>query len=246
MMNKCIARADILGCQVDLLDMEAVVAVIRDMVRVREPRHIITLNAEIVYTAQSDPELQKIINRADLVTPDGVGIVWAGRKMGYPIAERVTGIDLLYRLCEEASHEGWQIYLLGAAPGVAEKAASSLRDQYPGLKVCGTHHGYFGEAETEQLVQEIRAARPDLLFAALGAPKQEFFIQQYKEKLAVPVCMGVGGSFDVVAGVKKRAPEWAIRLNIEWLYRLLAEPSRFKRQLVLPRFAWMVLRSRRS
>ncbi|HHW61230.1 MAG TPA: WecB/TagA/CpsF family glycosyltransferase [Syntrophomonadaceae bacterium] len=245
-MDEYTARADILGCKVDLLNMDEVVALVQHMVEKREPRHIITLNAEIACIAQDNSQLREIINRADLVTPDGIGIVWAGNKLGYSLSERVTGIDLLYNLCRQGAVQGWGIYLLGAEPGVAEKAAARLSEQYPGLKICGTHHGYFAEEEIDAILEDIRQAAPDILFVALGAPRQEFFIQRYKESLQVPVCIGVGGSLDVVAGIKKRAPQWAIRLNIEWLYRLLSEPSRWKRQLVLPRFVWRVLRQRSS
>lgn len=245
-MDEYTTRADILGCKVDLLKMDEVVAAVQNMVENKEPRHIITLNAEIAYTAQDNSQLRELINGADLVTPDGVGIVWAGNTLGYSITERVTGIDLLYNLCQQGAVKGWGIYLLGAEPGIAEQAAARLAEQYAGLKICGTHHGYFAEEEIDAVLKDVRQAAPDILFVALGAPRQEFFIQRYKEGLQVPVCIGVGGSLDVVAGVKKRAPQWAIRLNLEWLYRLLAEPGRWKRQLVLPRFVWRVLRQRSS
>jgi len=203
------------------------------------------LNAEIVYQAQEDPELLNIINEADLVTPDGIGIVWAGQKLGYPLRERVTGIDLLYNLCAEAAQEGWKIYFLGAAPGVAEAAARQLCFTYPGLKICGWHDGYFSDEEVNGIINNIRELQPDLLFVALGAPKQEFWIKQYKQEINVPVLIGVGGSFDVVAGIKERAPKWMIKANLEWLYRLLKEPSRFKRQLALPKFVMLVLKKKK-
>jgi N-acetylglucosaminyldiphosphoundecaprenol N-acetyl-beta-D-mannosaminyltransferase len=187
--------------------------------------------------------LREIINSADLVTPDGIGIVWAGRKLGFDVKERVTGIDLFYRLCSQAPKQGWKVYLLGSAPGVAEAAANQLAAAYPGLQICGTHHGYFSEADMPVILQEIRQAAPHILFVALGAPKQEIWIKNYKQELGVPACVGVGGSLDVIAGNKKRAPEWMIKLNLEWLYRLLSEPSRIQRQLVLPKFVGLVLKN---
>lgn len=235
-------KADILGAIVDIVNTSQALQRIRELRHKGQPSHIITLNAEIVYQAQEDPDLMRIINEADLVTPDGIGIVWAGQKLGYPFKERVTGIDLLYQLCAEAAKEGWRVYLLGAAPGVAAEAGRKLCCAYPGLQICGCHDGYFTDQEMESLTAEMKEAHPDLLFVALGAPKQEFWIRQYKELLDVPILIGVGGSFDVVAGIKERAPQWMIKANLEWLYRLLKEPSRFKRQLALPKFAWLILK----
>lgn len=237
-------KADILGAFVDIVNTGQALQKIKELGRDGQPSHVITLNAEIVYQAQEDPDLLRIINEADLVTPDGIGIVWAGRKLGYPFHERVTGIDLLYQLCSEAAKEGWRVYLLGAAPGVAEEAGRKLCTAYPGLHICGCHDGYFSEQEMDALTAEIRDTQPDILFVALGAPKQEFWIKQYKQQLNVPVSIGVGGSFDVVAGIKERAPQWVINANLEWLYRLSKEPSRFKRQLALPKFAWLIVKKK--
>lgn len=235
-------KANILGANVDIVNTEQTLNRIKELHEKGEPSHIITLNAEIVYQAQENAELLDIINQADLVTPDGIGIVWAGKKLGYPFFERVTGIDLLYCLCAEAIQEDWQIYLLGAAPGVAEEAGRKLCSSYPGLQVCGCRDGYFSEQDIPEIIAEIQDLQVDLLFVALGAPKQEFWIRQHKQELNVPILIGVGGSFDVVAGIKERAPQWMIKTNLEWLYRLLKEPSRFQRQLALPKFAWQVLK----
>lgn len=239
-------KAFILGAYVDIVNSKQALQIIKQLLRAGNPAHIITLNAEIVYQAQNDEELLKIINGADLVTPDGIGIVWAGKKLGYPFSGRVTGIDMLYLLCEEALKETWKIYLLGAAPGIAEAAGKQLKLKYPGLQVCGCHDGYFAADETDAVIQDIRESQPEILFVALGAPKQEFWIKQYKDEMAVPISIGVGGSFDVVAGIKERAPEWMIKSNLEWLYRLVKEPSRFKRQLALPKFMIQVIKQKRS
>jgi len=239
-------KASILGAQVDIVNAQQALHRIKQLFKQAKPAHVITLNAEIVYQAQNDRALLNLINGADLVTPDGIGIVWAGKKLGYPLSERVTGIDLLYLLCEEAVVETWSMYLLGAAPGVAAEAARQLSLTYPGLQICGCHDGYFSDTELDDLIIEIKALQPDLLFVALGAPRQEFWIQAYKDKLTVPVSIGVGGSFDVVAGMKERAPSWMIKANLEWLYRLLKEPSRWQRQLALPKFVRLVLKEKRS
>ena len=237
-------RANILGCGVDLVSMGQAVAAIEQMVESGRPHQVITLNAELIYQAREDEELQKLINQADLVTPDGIGVVWAAGWLGYSSAGRVTGIDLLEQLTARAAGRGWKIYLLGSAPGVAEQAGRNLQERYPGLQVAGSHHGYFKPAEVEDIVEEIKGLAPDLLCVALGAPGQEIWINRYKEQLGVPVCIGIGGSLDVIGGFKERAPEIFIRLNLEWLYRLASEPSRIKRQMALPRFAAQVIREK--
>jgi len=237
-------KAEILGCSVNLVNMEKVLKIIEDIIEEGVPSHVVTLNVEMVYNAQNDCCLQKIINSARLVVPDGIGIVWAARKLGYHIEERVTGIDMLHGLCKLAADKGWKIYLLGAAPGVAKTAGEKLVFMYPGLNVSGSRDGYFNAEEVETIVDEIKHKSPEILFVALGVPKQEYWINRVKEETGVPVCIGVGGSFDVIAGIKKRAPGFMIKLNLEWLYRLITEPARFRRQLALPKFALLVLRQK--
>jgi len=237
-------RANILGCGVDLVSMDQAVAIIEKMVESGQPHQVITLNAEIIYQALQDDELQDLINQADLVTPDGIGVVWAAARLGYQPAGRVTGIDLLEKLGARAAQLGWKVYLLGSAPGVAEQAGRNLQERYPGLQVAGSHHGYFKPEEVDSILTEIKRLAPDLLCVALGAPGQEIWINHYMDQLGVPVCIGVGGSLDVIGGFKERAPRIFIKLNLEWFYRLVAEPSRFKRQMVLPRFAAQVMRQK--
>ncbi|MGI5920568.1 MAG: WecB/TagA/CpsF family glycosyltransferase [Syntrophomonadaceae bacterium] len=237
-------QADILGCHIDIVSMQAATQMVEQLVDQGTPSHIITLNAEIAYVARDNQKLRNIINKAALVTPDGIGVVWAAQKLGYGIRERVTGIDMIYKICELAARRQWKIYFLGAAPGIAQKAAENLASQYPGFSVAGCRDGYFLPEDIPALLKDIKASQPHILLVALGAPKQEFWIDAYQRQLRVPVCIGVGGSFDVLAGTKKRAPEIMIKLNLEWLYRLLAEPSRIKRQMVLPKFALAVLRQR--
>lgn len=234
-------KANILGCYIDMLDKKEAIDKVSEFIEKGKPSQIITLNAEIVYAAQENQALKDIINEADLVTPDGIGIVWAGRRLGWPIKERVTGIDMVYQICNEAQIHGWKLFLLGAGPQIAEQAAQELLAIYPDLQIVGIRDGYFKDSEIESLCSQIREAKPHILFVALGAPKQEFFIKQYKDKLQVPVSIGIGGSLDVISGVKKRAPDIMIKLNLEWLYRLISEPSRIKRQIVLPKFVYTVL-----
>ncbi|MDD3270946.1 MAG: WecB/TagA/CpsF family glycosyltransferase [Syntrophomonadaceae bacterium] len=245
MIIKDIATASILGCKVHLLNMAEAVQIVEQLVKDgQDGNQVVTLNAEIIYQTKKEIELQRIINSASLVTADGIGTVWAARVLGYPQKERVSGIDLLHEVCAAGATRGWKLYLLGAAPGVAAKAGQKLELSYPGLKVCGSRHGYFSQQDEPKIIAEINSKSPDILLAALGAPKQEYWIDQKRDALKAPVCIGVGGSFDVIAGIKKRAPKLFIMLNLEWLYRLLTEPARWKRQLALPAFVLAVLKQK--
>ncbi|WP_003543712.1 WecB/TagA/CpsF family glycosyltransferase [Desulfotomaculum nigrificans] len=236
-------RVNLLGAGIDNLNMQETVHKIAAFIKSGgRPRQVVTLNPEYLYRAQDQPELMNLVNEADLVTPDGAGIVWACKMAGTPVPERVTGIDLMLNLMPLAEKEGWGIFLLGAAPGVADEAAENLRKQYPALRIVGTRHGYFKADEDREIVEQIKAARPQLLFVALGMPKQEQWIRKYKDEMQVPVAMGVGGSLDVIAGRVERVSPLLQRLQLEWLGRLIKEPHRWRRQLVLPKFAGLVLK----
>lgn len=235
-------RLELLGAMVDGLSMEEFVQRVGGFVETNRSCRIITLNPEILYRAQTEPALLNLINGADLVTADGVGIVWACRVAGRPVPERVTGIDLTLHLVKRAAAEGWGIFLLGSAPGVADEAAGRLREDYPGINIVGTHHGYFNAAEELEVVRQISRKRPQLLFAALGAPAQEQFIARHLDSLGPVVAMGVGGSLDVISGRVKRVSPQLQRLHLEWLGRLLQNPARWRRMTILPRFALVVIR----
>jgi len=210
----------------------------------REPRQICTVNPEFVMQAQQNGAFRKVINDVALCIPDGVGLLWAARRLRHPLRERVAGSTLVVQIAERAAQSGWRLYLLGGAPGVADRAAAILQARYPGLVVAGAFPGSPAPDEENDIVERIRAARPDVLFVAFGAPAQDLWIARNQSRLQVPVAMGVGGSLDFVAGVARRAPEWVQRIGLEWLYRLIREPWRWRRQLALPRFVWHVLRSR--
>ncbi|KKC29061.1 teichoic acid biosynthesis protein [Caldanaerobacter subterraneus subsp. pacificus DSM 12653] len=207
--------------------------------------HIVaTPNAEIIMMAQKDEEYKKILNETNLNVPDGSGVVFASKVFNKPLKERVAGFDLMMEFVKWASHKDVSIYLLGAKPEVVEKAQSNLKNLYPSLKIVGFHHGYFNEKEEENIIEDINKRAAQVLFVALGAPKQEKWIYKNKEKLKVKIAMGVGGSFDVIAGKAKRAPEIYRKLGLEWLYRLIQEPWRYKRMSALPKFAFKVLLAR--
>lgn len=235
-------RVEVLGAWVDALTLEEAAGRVAQYVSEGGPRRVLTLNPEMLYRAQRDRRLMEVIRRADLVTADGVGIVWAAALAGRPVPERVTGIDLLLRLAGRAAAAGWRVYLLGGKPGVAERAAAQLCRLFPGLAVAGTRHGYFPESESAAAAQAVRRARADILFVGMGAPRQEFWLEEYLAESGAAVGMGVGGSFDVLAGTARRAPAWVQDLGVEWLYRLVREPSRWRRQAVLPLFAWLAFR----
>lgn len=235
-------KVDLLGVKIDALHMEEVVQRVAEYIQSGLPHWIITINPEFLYEAQTDQALRALAGRADLVTPDGVGVVWACRMAGNPVLERVTGVDLMVRLLEQAAGKGWRVFLLGAAPGVAEEAANKLCLRYPGLQIAGFHHGYFEERETAAVIAAVKKTNPDLLFVALGAPKQEWWIDKNLPATGAFVAVGVGGSFDVVAEKVRRAPKWIQTLRLEWLFRLFKDPARWRRQAVLPLFVWLVLK----
>ncbi|HHW15271.1 MAG TPA: WecB/TagA/CpsF family glycosyltransferase [Firmicutes bacterium] len=205
-------------------------------------RQVVTLNPEMVMKAKERPGLAQVFAEADLVTADGVGIVWAARRLGQPLPGRVTGVELVAALLAEGSRAGWRFFFLGAAPGVAEEAARRAAERHPGLQVAGTHHGYFSPGEADRVAEGVAASAPDVLLVALGSPAQEEFIARYGERLGAAVALGVGGTLDVLAGKARRAPAWLRRLGLEWAYRVARQPSRLGRALAIPAFMWEVQR----
>lgn len=235
---------ELLGVRIDDVDMAASLEAIDGFIRSRTPHIVVTADASCIVLARKDPELREIVNSADLVTPDSIGILLAARLNGKPLTERVSGCDMVVLLCERASRFGHRVFLLGAAPEVADAAAEKLRERFPGLNVVGVQHGYFKPDETEAVVSTIRNAEPDLLFVAFGIPMQEKWIRTHMEALQVPVCMGVGGSFDVISGKVKRAPKWMQRYGLEWVYRLACNPKKIGKVMTLPVFVALVLGSK--
>jgi N-acetylglucosaminyldiphosphoundecaprenol N-acetyl-beta-D-mannosaminyltransferase len=230
-----VRAVNLMGVRLHPVTMSAALAEAERFIREDRPHMIVTTDASGFMRAQDDPEFREIVNQADLVTPDGAGVVLAARLLNIPIEARCPGCDMVAGLCSVAARLGRSVYLLGAAPGVAEKAAQKLQEQIPGLEVAGCHDGYFTEEQEPAIVEEIRALRPAVLFVALGIPRQEMWIRKHLQELNVPVCVGVGGSFDVISGLKKRAPVWMQRIGLEWLYRVAKEPRRLPRLAALPR-----------
>ncbi|MDE2820056.1 MAG: WecB/TagA/CpsF family glycosyltransferase [Chloroflexota bacterium] len=238
-------RIRILDLPVDRISYPAWMQLIDDWIRADSgPHHVCTVNPEFIMIARQDPIFFSILNRAALCVPDGVGLLWASGRLGSPIVERITGSDGLPLIARRAAERGWTIFLLGAGEGIAQKAADTLCRRFPGLKVAGTYGGSPAESEEDDIVAMINQAKADILFVAYGAPQQDKWIARNLPRLKVTMAMGIGGSLDFIAGEVARAPEWMRRRGLEWCYRLLRQPWRFRRMLRLPRFALAVLRQR--
>ena len=237
------ATISLLGIPVHAVTMAETLALIEGYMAEPRLHQIATVNPEFVMAAQSDAEFRAVLERADLCLPDGVGLLYAARRTGRRLPERVPGSELVYRLAERAAARGWPLFLLGAAPGVADEAAGVLRGLYPGLCVAGAYAGSPDPAENEVIVQRVNDSGAMLLFVAYGAPKQDKWIARNRDALpAVRLAIGVGGSLDFITGRAVRAPLWMQRLGLEWLHRLIREPWRWRRMMALPRFALRVLR----
>ncbi|MBP2666040.1 MAG: tagA [Firmicutes bacterium] len=236
------SRIPVLGVNIDSITMQGALDLLDSFVKERRPHMVATANAEMVMVAQEDPELCSILNAADLVLADGAGVVWASSRLGPGVPERVAGFDLTQEFLRRAAAENYRVYWLGAAPGIAEQAARRAVQLYPGFITVGIQDGYF-PAKDPTIVEAIREAQPDILLCALGIPKQEKWLAHNLTRLQVPVSIGVGGTFDVMAGKVKRAPLWMQKSGLEWSYRLMRQPSRLVRMLALPKFVLRVLLS---
>jgi N-acetylglucosaminyldiphosphoundecaprenol N-acetyl-beta-D-mannosaminyltransferase len=233
-------RVDILGIVVDAVTSEGALAQISCFVKQGGGHQLVTVNPEFVMRARWDEPFRQVLNGADLALADGIGLVWAARLLRRPLPERVAGSDMVPRIARRAAKEGWRLYLLGAAPGVAQQAALALGASCPALQVAGTYAGSPAPDEEEAIVERIRAVSPDVLLVAYGAPAQDMWIARNLTRLGVPVAMGVGGTLDFIAGRARRAPGWVRWLGLEWLHRLVLEPWRWRRMMALPCFAWQV------
>jgi len=236
----------ILGSRIDPVSSRTALDDVLRFLQSQDPHHVVTGNTLMFLAAQEDPELHEILEKAALVVPESWGIRWASRLHGQPLAQFTPGIDFMLEICRAIEAGGHSVFLLGSAPGVAEEAGEVLSRRYPGLKVVGTGHGYFKPPEEPSVIRRVRERQPSLLFVGMGMPAQEKWIARNLQALGVPVVMGVGGSFDVLSGRLRRAPAWVRRLGIEWSYRLIQEPWRWRRIAQLPVFAWKVWREKQN
>jgi N-acetylglucosaminyldiphosphoundecaprenol N-acetyl-beta-D-mannosaminyltransferase len=239
-------RADVLGFRVAVLSEADVLEFVRDQVEHKRPSQIVTVNAEFVMLARRDPEFAAVIRSAALATPDGAGVVWAMRRDGTRQGRRVGGSDLIWSISEQAAGMGHRVFLLGAGEGIARQAGEMLVSRYPGLQIAGSHSGSPNLDEEASIVNLIRHSESDILFVAFGAPAQDLWIARNLASTGASVAIGVGGSFDYVAGRTRRAPEWMRDRGLDWLWRLLQQPWRWRRMLVLPAFVWAVLWEQRT
>ncbi|BCS80574.1 polysaccharide pyruvyl transferase CsaB [Anaerocellum diazotrophicum] len=235
---------NVLGVRIDCINFDKAKKKCIDFLSASSPKVVFTPNVEMIMLSQRDEKFKKILNSSDLNVPDGIGVVWASKYFGEKLYERVTGFDLMMSLMTVLEKKGAKVFLLGAKPGVAEKAKENLLKQFRSLEICGVYHGYFSEEENDTVVEIINSSKPDVLFVAMGMKRQEEWIYKNKKKLKCKLIMGVGGSLDVLSGEVKRAPKMFQKLGLEWFYRLITQPWRFKRMLVLPKFVFIVLKIR--
>jgi N-acetylglucosaminyldiphosphoundecaprenol N-acetyl-beta-D-mannosaminyltransferase len=237
-------RIDIMGCQVDNLTMEETLQTVEGFIKSGRPHQHVVVNVDKVVKANKDPDLRSIINECALVNVDGMPVVWASRLLGKPLKERVTGVDLFEALMQRSAKKGWRIYFLGATEEIVSKVKLIYEKKYPNISIVGYRNGYWTSADENQVVEQIKAAQADLLFVAISSPKKEQFLSRYQAEMKIPFAMGVGGTFDVMAGKVNRAPVWMQKTGFEWFYRFLQEPRRmFKRYFIDDMgFFWLLLK----
>lgn len=241
-------RYKIFNTYIDALTFDESVSEIKSIIKKKMPTQHVVINASKVNLMQQDVELTRIINSCPLINADGASIVWAAKKLGIPIPERVTGIDLFMKLVEIAAKEQFRIYLFGAKEDVVTYVKNKFESDFPGIQIVGYRNGYFHEDEELNIVKDISESKPDILFVAFSSPKKEYWINKYLNEMNVPFVMGVGGSFDVVAGVTKRAPKWMQNHGLEWFYRFIQEPKRMWNRYVIGnmKFIWLTFKQKRK
>ena len=236
-------RNKLFNLEIDNLTLLEALEKIDDLIASGGCHHVVTANPEILYRALSDKGLYETIAQASLVTADGQGVLLAGKLLDQPFKARVTGIDLAEALCATSGERGHKIYFLGGKEGISKKAQMAILRRYPNANIVGEHHGYF-KNDIEPLLADLREKQPDILLVAMGSPYQEAFILRYQKLLNIPVAIGGGGTLDVFSGEVKRAPELVQTLKLEWAYRILSDPKRWRRTLVLPKFVLAVLKEK--
>lgn len=232
-------KINVMGVNFDNVTMEEAMDRAREILDGDKTVYVVTPNSEIVYEAMHDETMMALINGASLVLPDGAGVVLGSKILGTPLKQKVAGVEFADRLMDVLIEKKQKLYLLGSKPGVAEMAAEKMLQKHPGLAICGMADGYFKDEAA--VVEKVNEAGADVLFVCLGAPKQEIFMQNHCGDLNVKMMIGLGGTLDSFAGTVKRAPRWMIRLNLEWLYRLIQEPKRLGRMMRLPKFILAVM-----
>ena len=226
-------RYRVLNTYVDALSMDETIERVEEIIAAGKPTQHVVVNASKVNLMRKDAKLRKIVNHCPLINADGASIIWAAKKLGVPVKERVTGIDLFLKLVELAPKKDYKIYLFGAKEEVVTKVKAIFEEQYPGIRIVGYRNGYFTEADEPQIVKDMAESGADMMFVAFSSPKKEYWVNKYLDQLGIPFVMGVGGSFDVVAGVTDRAPVWMQQHGLEWFYRFIQEPGRMWRRYII-------------
>ena len=239
-MNLADKRYPILNTYVNAMSMDETVEAVEEMVERRVPVQHVVINALKINLMRKDEKLRKIVNECPLINADGFSILLAARLLNVPVKERVTGCDLFMRLVENSSVRGYKIYLFGAREEVVEKVKEIFEEKYPSLQVVGYRNGYFTEEEEPQIVKNMAASGADIMFVAFSSPKKEYWIRQHLKDLNIPFVMGVGGSFDVIAGATKRAPLWMQKCGLEWFYRFMQEPRRLWNRYMVGNISFMM------
>lgn len=237
-------KINVLGVQYDNVTMEEAVARGREILLGSEACYCVTPNAEMAYEALHDKSFRDVLNQAALVLPDGAGVVLGAKILKTPLKQKVAGIEFAQNMLPVYEELGSRLYLLGSKPGIAELAAKKMMEKHPKLCICGVSDGYF--KEDREVIEKIKAAKADVVYVCLGAPKQELFMNRHKDELGVKLMAGLGGTLDGIAGTVKRAPRWMIKLQLEWLYRLVKEPKRIGRMMRLPKFVLAAVRAKRK
>ena len=238
-------RIEMMGCAVDNLSMEETLQAIEGFIASGLPHQHVVVNVDKLVKARRDAELRRIINDCALINADGMPVVWASRLLGKPLKERVAGVDLFEALMKRSAEKGWRVFLLGAREPIVSRVRQLYGAKYPGLTIAGHRNGYWsGEQEEAAVVEQIQAARTDILFVAISSPKKEQFLGRWQAQMKVPFAMGVGGTFDVAAGHVKRAPLWMQKAGLEWFYRFLQEPRRMFRRYFIDDMAFFGMLAR--
>lgn len=232
-MKYSMARAFLLGSYVDLLTMQETLDKVESIIQIGKPVQHVVINASKINLMAENKELAASVNASPLINADGQSIVWAMKFLGHGAQERVTGIDLFEKLVKKSAEKGYRVYYFGAKEDVVQEVVRLHQQQYPNLAVAGYRNGYFDDIESEEIALDIRKSKADIVFVAFSSPKKEQWIHAYKDTMGAPFVMGVGGSFDVMAGVTRRAPQWMQKTGLEWFYRFMQEPKRmFKRYFI--------------
>jgi N-acetylglucosaminyldiphosphoundecaprenol N-acetyl-beta-D-mannosaminyltransferase len=240
MLNKNY-RINILGCPVDNLTMQETISLINEMIAIGGPHQHVAINADKLLKVRGDAELECVISSCSIINADGKSIIWLSKILGKPLKERIAGIDLMKKLITVSSQKGYKLYFLGAKEDVVKKVVEHYRALYPELQIAGFRNGYWDSSQEKGIIDAIRNTMPDILFVAISSPKKELLLKKYLDVLQVPFVMGVGGSFDIIAGKTKRASKWMQKIGFEWLFRLIQEPRRLWRRYLIGNTIFIIL-----